>query len=585
MYARLRKKILDKLSLVSVGEHTAIIIAMSMVVGLLSGFANILFRATMNFVHEVIFIGGSGLLHIDEGGFYRLLLPLLPVCGALLLIPLYFVFRGNVYGYGFPRFLETVNIKGGRIKRRTFFTKILGSALTIGSGGSAGVEGPIAQIGGAVGSFVGQIFKVSGNRIKLLIAAGSAGGIAATFNAPIAGVMFATEIVLLGNYELTSFASIIISSGIATVVSRVYYGENPIFTVPAYEAGAYDIPFYILFGVIVGLTAILYIRIFHKIKDGFDRLKIPVQFKPVIGAFVVGSIGIFYPFVLGDGYEYIEMALDGHIVFFAMFALIFLKIIATSFTLGSGGAGGVFAPALFIGAMVGGSFGWIAHTLFPAYTTSPGAYATVGVGAFLAAATHAPLTGIFLLFEMTGNYKIIVPIMFASILGTLTARRFYHDSIDTVELTRKGINIHEGREASVLSTIMVGSVMKKEFTTIHEDTDIHDLLHEVVDGEHFYFPSVDDEGLLTGIISLQDIRSVLFEEDLKKYIKVKYIASRNVIVVTPNDNLNTAIEKFALKGLGEIPVVDIFNKRKVIGMLKRGDVFTAYNKELLRRKI
>ncbi len=583
MKSGIKEQLWGKLSQISMGEHT-VIIAMSIIIGLLSGLANMLFRATMNFVHEIVFVGGSALLRITEGGYYKLLLPLLPVCGALLLIPLSLAFREDVNGYGFPRFLEKVNITAGRIRKRTVPLKILSAAFTIGTGGSAGVEGPIAQIGGAVGSFVGQIFRVSGNRMKLLIAAGAAGGIAATFNAPIAGVMFASEIVLLGNYELTSFAAIIISSGIATVVSRMYYGANPIFTVPAYEVTAYEIPLYILFGVFIGIIAVMYIKVFYKVKDGFDKLKIHPQLKPVIGAFVVGSIGIFFPYVLGDGYKFIEQAVDGKIIFLVMFALVFLKIIATSFTLGSGGAGGVFAPALFIGAMAGGAFGWVVHSIFPAYTAHPGAYATVGVGAFLAAATQAPLTGTFLLFEMTGNYKIIIPIMFASIVGTLTARRLHHDSIDTVELTRKGINIHDGREATVLSSIQVGSVMKKKFTTVHEDMGMHELLGKVVSGESLYFPVVDSKGLLTGIISLQDIKSVLFEEDLKEILKVKHIVSRKVIVLTPNDNLNTAIEKFAVKDLEEIPVVDILDRKRVVGMLKRGDVITAYNKELIRRR-
>jgi CIC family chloride channel protein len=577
-------RIIERLSKFNIGEHTVVIISMAIVIGILSGFANVLFRAAIHFVHEVVFVGGSELLNIDKGGFYMLLIPLLPVCGALLLIPLSLAFKGEINGYGFPRFLERVNIKGGRIKRRTVPLKIVSSALTIGTGGSAGVEGPIAQIGGAIGSFVGQLFKVSGNRIKLLIAAGSAGGIAATFNAPIAGVMFATEIVLLGNYELTSFAAIVISAGIATVVSRIYYGANPIFTVPAYEVNAYEIPLYIIFGIFIGVVAVMYIRTFYKIKDRFDDLKIHPQLKPVLGAFMVGSMGIMFPHILGDGYEFIEQALEGNIVFMVMFALIFFKIIATSLTLGSGGAGGVFAPALFIGAMAGGAFGWAVHSMFPAYTSNPGAYATVGVGAFLASATHAPLTAIFLLFEMTGNYKIIVPIMFASILGTLTAKRLYHDSIDTVELTRKGYNIHDGREATVLSTIMVKDVMKYEFITIHEDMDIHKLLENVVDRESFYFPVVDNDNLLTGIVSFQDIRSVLFEEDLKGLVRVKYLLSRNVIVLRENDNLNTAIEKFAVKDIGELPVVDRFNDRKIVGMLKRGDVISAYNRELIKRR-
>ena len=578
--------ILKKLSELTVGENT-VIIAMSVVVGLLSGFANIVFRATMHFVQKIVFVGGSDLLNINEGGYYRLLLPLLPVCGALLLIPLYYLSREEVYGYGFPKFLERVNIRGGIIKFRTLVVRILSASFTIGSGGSAGVEGPIAQIGGACGSLVGQVAKFSGNRIKLLIAAGSAGAVAATFNAPIAGVMFATEIVLLGNYELTSFAAIVVSSGIATVVSRTYYGENPVFMVPNYEVvSAFELPLYLLFGLFIGLTAVLYIRLFFAIKDRFDGIHMNPHLKPALGALLVGSIGIFFPQILGDGYDFIELALEGNILFVIMFALIFLKIIATSLTLGAGGSGGVFAPALFIGAMAGGSFGWIVHSLFPAHTANPGAYASVGVGAFLAASTHAPLTAIFLLFEMTGNYKIIVPIMLASIVGTLTARRMHYDSIDTVELTRNGINIHHGREANVLNSIRVGSVMKKRFATVHEDTDIHVLFDKFIDGESFYFPVVDDDGLLTGIISLQDIRSVMFEEDLKKIIRVKnVIRSHNVIALTADDSLNTAIEKFSLKDIGEIPVVNIYNRKKVVGMLKRGDVITAYNKELLRRRM
>lgn len=577
---------MDKLLKLRIGER-AIIIIMSMIVGLLSGFANMLFRSTMTLVHKVIFEGGSELLHINKGGIFKAFTPLLPMCGALLLIPLYYVFREEVYGYGFPRFLERVNIRGGIIKFKTFVVRILSASFTIGSGGSAGVEGPIAQIGGACGSFVGQLSNVSGNRIKLLIAAGSAGAIAATFNAPIAGVMFATEIVLLGNYELTSFAAIVISSGIATVISRMYYGENPVFTVPKYEAvSAYEIPLYLIFGLLVGLAAVMYIRIFFMIKDKFDGINMNPHLKPALGGLLVGTIGILFPQILGDGYEFIEQALAGEMVFLIMLVLIFLKIFATSFTLGAGGAGGVFAPALFIGAMIGGSYGWIVHNLFPVYTAHPGAYATVGVGAFLSATTHAPLTGIFLLFEMTGNYKIIIPIMLASIVGTLTARRLHTDSIDSMELTRMGINIHDGREATILNSIQVGSVMTKNYTVVHEDTDIHELLEKFVEGESFYFPVVNDDGYLTGIISMQDIRSVLFEEDLKKIIRVKNVVrSRNVIVLTPDDNLNTAITKFARKDLGEIPVVNIYNRRKVVGMLKRADVFNAYNKELLRRRL
>jgi CIC family chloride channel protein len=366
----------------------------------------------------------------------------------------------------------------------------------------------------------------------------------------------------------------------------MYYGENPIFMVPKYESvSVMEIPLYILLGLLVGLIAVFYIRTFFIIKDRFDGLNMNPHLKPALGALIVGSIGIFFPQIFGDGYEFIELALEGKMIFLIMCALIFIKIIATSLTLGSGGSGGVFAPALFIGSMVGGSYGWAVHSLFPAHTANPGAYATVGVGAFLAAATHAPMTAIFLLFEMTGNYKIIIPIMLASIVGTLTARRMHYDSIDSVELSRKGITIHEGREASMLSTITVGSIMKRRFATIHEDADLNELLDNIIEGDSFYFPVVDEDDMLTGIISLHDIKSILFEEDLKDILRAKNIISRNVIVLTPDDNLNTAIEKFAMKDIGEIPVVSVSNKRKIVGMLKRGDVITAYNKEMLMKRV
>jgi CIC family chloride channel protein len=576
---------IDKIPRFRIGEHPALII-LSFIIGILASAANIMFRSAMHFVHDVVFVGGSELLHINEGGIYKVFLPLLPMFGALLLIPFSLKFPGEVNGYGFYKFLEIVNVKGGILKLRNIFLKTIGPALTIGSGGSAGVEGPIAIIGGTVGSNIGQTFGVSGARMKVLVAAGSAGAIAATFNAPIAGVMFAMEIVLLGDYELTSFAAIVISSGIATIVSRVYYGENPAFIVPQYDLKSiYEIPFYIVLGLIVGVMAVLYIRTFYSIKDKFDSSKLPEQFKPVVGAFMVGVIGIFLPQIMSDGYRFIEDALDGKIIFPIIVLLAFFKILATSITLGSGGAGGVFAPALFIGAMIGGSFGYVVHHLFPEITASSGAYATVGIGSFLAATTHAPLTGIFLLFEMTGNYKIIVPVMFAAIIGTSIAKILYQDSIDTVELTRKGINIHVGREISVMSRIKVKDVMTKDFVTVKENTTLRKLVNIMINREKFYIPVVDDSKLMVGIISIQDVRPVLFEEYVKDVVTAGELATENVITLTPDDDLNTAMEYFSMKDIEEIPVVDKEKPRKVIGMLRRMDVIAAYKKEVLKKEM
>ncbi|MBZ0156673.1 MAG: chloride channel protein [Alphaproteobacteria bacterium] len=537
----------------------------------------------MELVREVIFMGGSRLLRIDAGGVHRALLPLLPMAGALLLIPLSLLFPGEVNGYTFSRFLEIVNLRGGILRVRNIFLKTLGPALTIGSGGSAGVEGPIAIIGGTVGSAIGRLFRVSENRMKLLIAAGSSGAIAAGFNAPIAGIMFATEIVLQGNYELSSFAAIVISSGIATFVSRGYYGSVPSFSVPQYDLrSAAEIPLYLLLGILMGLLAVLYIRLFHRIREEFEALRLHPQLKPVLGAFMVGTAGIFLPQVMGNGYEFIEDALSGRILVPVIVLLVFFKVLATAVTLGSGGAGGVFAPALFIGAMAGGSFGWVVHTLFPGSTASPGAYATVGIGSFLAAATHAPLTGIFLLFEMTGNYKIIIPLLFTSVIGTLVAGRLYPDSIDTVELTRKGIRIRGGREASLMGKIKVRDTARGDVLQVREETLLRDLIPLMVEREQFYVPVTDAEGYMTGIVSLEDVKPVLFDDAVKNVVTAGQIATEQVLTLSPEDTLNTALDRFAFKDIEEIPVVEGEGRRqRVTAMLRRRDILAAYNRKIV----
>ena len=557
-------------------------------IGLIAGGANIVFRAVVDLVHSQIFLRGHELLAIGQGGWRRLLLPLLPMVGMVLLIPLSLRFPGEVNGYGFTRFLRQVNLEGGIIRLRTVVLKILSCSLTIGTGGSAGVEGPIAQVGGALGSTVGQFFRVSGARMKIYIAAGCAGGVAAMFNAPIAGVFFAAEIVLLGTYEVGSFAALVISSAMATVISRAYYGAAPAFPLPPYQlvSPLAEIPLYSLLGVVMGGLAVLYIRVFYTIRDRFALFTLHPQLKPILGALVVGIIAISFPQVMGNGYDYLAEVLDGRGVLFTMFLLVFLKMVATAVTLGAGGAGGVFAPSLFIGGMIGGTFGDLAHRLLPGQTATPGAYAAVGIGAFLAAATHAPLTAIFLLFEMTGNYRIIIPIMLASIVGTMVATRLNHDSIDTVDFSREGIDIHEGREAAVMRSVKVGAVISEDVDFISEEANVDQLLTIFSLAQSgFYFPVVDAGGRMTGVVSLQDVKSILHDEELRLSATVGNICSRKVVVLTPNDTLFDAMRLFDSKGIEEIPVVEAQDNRWVVGMLKRSDAIAAYNREIVRRGI
>ena len=557
-------------------------------IGVMSGVAIIVFRESVEFVDEIALGWGYELLGIDEGGWRRLLLPILPMIGAALLIPLSLSFPGEVNGYGFTNFLRKVNLENGVIRARSLFIKIVATALTIGSGNSAGVEGPIAQIGGAVGSQVGQRFRVSGKRMKVYIAAGCAGGIAGIFNAPLAGMFFAAEIVLLGTYEISSFSALVISSALSTVVSRAYYGEIPAFPIPAYSIvnPFVELPLYTLMAIIVGVTAVLHIHFFYGIRDLFRKIPFHPQIKPIFGALLVGSIAIFFPQVMGNGYEYIEASLTGDAIVWQMMLLVFLKSLATSITLGSGGAGGVFAPALFIGAVLGGAYGGIVHYLFPTYTASAGAYATVGIGAFLAATTHAPMTAIFLLFEMTGNYMIIIPVMLTAIVGTVTSSWLYHDSMDTVDFTREGIDIHEGREVAIMKSIRVGKAITEDVDFISETANINHLLQLFRFARNsFYFPVINARGLMVGVVSMQDVKTILHSEEERVCHLVGAICTRDVIMLTPDTNCYEAMKLFDVKGIDEIPVVESQEEPWVLGMLKRQDVVAAYNHEMLKRGI
>jgi CIC family chloride channel protein len=569
------------------GERARMILVAACI-GVMSGLAIIVFREAVDLVHEVIFVWGYEILEIGEGGWRRFLLPLLPMTGAVLLIPLSLAFPGRVNGYGFNNFLRRVNLENGVIRARNIFIKIISTALTIGSGNSAGVEGPIAQIGGALGSQVGQRFRVSGKRMKVYIAAGCAGGIAGIFNAPLAGMFFAAEIVLLGTYEISSFSALVISSALSTVVSRAYYGTVPAFPIPDYTiVNAFvEIPLYTVMAVIVGVTAVLHIRFFYLVRDRFQRLPLHDQAKPILGALIVGCIAIFFPQVMGNGYDYIAKALAGDTLVWRMMVLVFLKSLATAITLGSGGAGGVFAPALFIGAVLGGAYGGIVHHFLPAYTATAGAYATVGIGAFLAATTHAPLTAIFLLFEMTGNYMIIIPVMLVAVLGTVTSSWLYGDSMDTVDFTREGIDIHEGREVAIMKSIRVGKAITEDVDFISENANINHLLELFrFARNHFYFPVINHKGLMVGVVSMQDVKTVLHSEEERVCHLVGAICTRDVIMLTPDTNLYEAMKLFDIKGIDEIPVVETLEEPWVLGMLKRQDVIAAYNHEMLKRGI
>jgi chloride channel protein, CIC family len=569
-----------------ISENTFLII-LAVAIGLLGGLGNYAFRKTIEFIHWAIVEQGMELFSIslDHWTPQRVLIALFPVVGGVLIIPFWIFFAADLKR-GFAGFLEKVNLRGAKLRPRPILTRGLGAAITLGTGGSAGQEGPIAMIGGAIGSQFGQLFKMSTDRLKVLVACGAAAGVAATFNAPIAGVFFAQEIVLLASFELSSFTSIVIASGMATVVSRALLGNVPELLAPAYRMHTpWELLLYVLLGLLIGSLAALFIDSHFRIKDCFKAIKLHPLAKPALGGLLVGLIGIGFPQVFGNGYEFIGEVLLGRETWLLLGALVVVKAIATSITLGSGLPGGVFAPCLYLGAVAGGAFGQIMSLLFPDIVLTPGAYALVGMGAFLSAATHSPMTAIFLLFEITDSYEVIIPIMLTCVIGTAVARHFKKDSLETVELSRAGIDLESGKERNIMKSLKVGQVMAQEVEAVPENMTLGQFAEFTASTRHTNFPLVDAAGELTGIISVQDFMGVVFEPDLMDLVVVKELATLDVITVTEEDDLDRAMRCIGYRNIEQLPVVDQANPRRLVGIISRRDMVSAYNRALMNRSM
>jgi len=560
-------------------SESVFIIVLAILVGLLTGVGAVAFRWSILTCRDLFF--GSLPLTTSIIGIPRhWFIPLIPMFGGLLVGPIVYKFASEARGHGVPEVMSAVALHGGTIRPRVSLAKSIASAICIGSGGSAGREGPIVQIGSAIGSTIGQVFRLSGNRVKVLVGCGAAAGISAVFNAPIAGVIFSLEIIL-GDFTIKTFSPVILSSVLASVVSRFFLGDYPAFSIPEYSlVSAWEIPMYILLGMVMGVVSFIFIKSLYWTEDLFDSWKIPDVIKPAIGGLMLGCVGLLTPQVFADGYEAISAALYGEMFWGLMIVLVFMKIIATSLTLGSGNSGGIFAPSLFMGAMAGGFFGTIMNYLFPEVTAPPAAYALVGMGAVVAGVTHAAITSILIVFEMTGDYRIMLPMMLATVFATLVANRLSRESIYTLKLVRKGINIRAGKDVALLTDIKVADVMDTHFKTIPVHLSLTGIMRLMEESKDTAFP-VTDHDKLVGMLSFQDLRTILTQPVTPTLIIASDIATSDLISVSREDNLNDALQKFGHKDLDMMPVVDRSNPTKILGVLRRGDLMNYYNKRLM----
>lgn len=572
--AKIKQKMLKLAEKFKTSDHLFMII-IPIIIGLLGGLGATILKELIYLFQELLWWGRDAY----TGAWYWMLL--VPAGGAFIVGMIIYFFSSEAKGHGVPEVMEAITMRNGVIRARVVASKAVASALTIASGGSVGREGPIIQIGSAIGSVLGQMFKLSRRRMQTLVGCGAAAGIAAAFNTPIAGAMFSVEI-LLGDFAVSQFSPIVISSVTATVVARALHGDHPAFTVIKYELVHWvELVPYAILGLIAGLVAILFVKVLYFLEDKFDAIKVPDFYKTAVGGLLLGGIGIFFPQVFGIGYEAMDLAFNGQMAIWLLFALIFLKILASSFTLGSGSSGGIFAPSLFMGAMTGGFFGSVLQKFFP--MINPGSYALVAMSAVVAATTHAPITAILIIFEMTGDYKIILPLMICTIIS-LVVTKFQAGSIYTLKLMRRGINVHQGKEINVLKSMKVKDVMRHTIEILSPDTSMNDIVEKFMTSPHNYFYITDENGKIVERISQVELSPIAPQyETLKDFVLAKDIATPHAAVVTDEDNLDHVMREFGKDNVGEIPVVSAADHSQLLGTVWRLDVISAYNKEILKR--
>jgi chloride channel protein, CIC family len=551
----------------------------ALVVGLASGAGVWLFKQLIDFVYQVAYVNiGTTLSSIGPW-----LIALIPVIGGLLVGLLLHFFVGEERHHGVAGIMEAVALAGGRLRYKRMPIKAVAAALSIGVGASVGPEDPSVQIGSNLGSMLGQRLHLSDERVRTLVAAGAAGGIAAAFNAPIAGVFFALEIIV-GELAGSMFGIVVLAAVISAVFIQAVSGPQPAFKVPAYAfQSAQELPLYLGLGLVAGPIAALYIRALYLAQDAFHGLHVPRWIKPAIAGALVGVTGLFLPQILGVGYSTIEQILNGATFSVGLLlALLLAKLIMTPVSIGGGFPGGVFAPSLFLGATLGAAYGTVAQQLFPGLNLAPQAFAMVGMAAVLAGAVHAPLTAIILLFEMTNDYHIILPLMFAVAVSLWLSQRLQRDSVYVHGLARKGIRIQHGRDIEVLESLTVGEVMQTEVTPLHELDALTTAADVFMQTRHHGLPVINGKSELVGILTVQDIERVQANSGIVSQT-VGEVCTRELLVTYPDETIGTALRRMGARDIGRLPVVARDRPRQLIGVLRRTDLVRAYDIALTRR--
>ncbi len=545
-----------------------VVSALAMVTGVVGGLGAIVFRWMIKVVHTLL-IGDS--LSAGHLG----LVVLGPAIGLVIVSLITHYGAPEVKGHGVPQILEALALHGGKIRPRVGIFGIIAPAVTIGSGGSVGREGPIALIGAAFGSTMAQILKLSEKYTTLLLAAGSAAGIGATFNAPIAGGFFGLEIIL-GSYQMGAVVPVFLASVTGTTVFDTIMGSQAVLQTPSYHViNHFALLFMMGLGLIMSVVAVLYTKGLTFSEDFFNHLTIPFWVKALAGGLVVGIIGLFVPQVLGVGYPTMHLALTNQILWGGLIVLFIAKYVATLLTIGAGGSGGVFAPSLFLGGMVGGAFGNLLYAISPQLAPHPSIYAIAGMAALFAAAAQAPFVAITILLEITGDYHLTAPVMACAVISFLTYTFFTRDSMYTVKLHRRGIKILRGDDVRPMAAISVQAALEPlGETSIRPAAAVSEAWQKMTRLNRSFLPVVSRASGLEGIVTMRDIVAAM--QSKERNTTVENIIQPLPKPIASNESLDEAIRYLSMYNMAVLPVQDAATHR-IAGVITQSGVLKAYN--------
>jgi CIC family chloride channel protein len=552
--------------------------------GMATGFASVALIRLIGLVQQLFWGSRHELLE------HALLLPpwqrfLIPTIGGALVGLIILIARQPVGGHGTAGIIEAIALRGGFLPFGRSLIKAAANIVTVGTGGSLGREGSLVRVGAALGSLFGRRFQLGGNRLNILVGCGAAAGIAAAYNAPIGGALFALEVVL-GNFALESFGPIVVASAIGTVISRHLISAYPAYTPPSHPSlvTGWELWHYLLMGILIGVASAVFILALKGAEKGFKRIPIPVWSKPVVGFGLVGLIGASFPHVLGNGYDTTNGVLREALPLELIIFLPILKVAATALTAGSGGAGGLFTPTLFVGSALGYVYGAWCHETFPLLTSSAGAYALVGMGAMLAGTTQVPLTAIMLIFELTGDYEIILPLMVSCTAAVVVSRLLHRESIYTDPLVEKGIRLGGRMEELVMDAIQVRDLMRASAPPVNELESVSVVMKRMLEEGRKEIFVVGEDGRLVGAITLGDLAAPLRNPDSAQTLRAKDVMYADVPVLTEKDRVSEAIGRWSQVSRDRLPVVDSRETRRIVGELSAGDIMALYSQEVLHKE-